>query len=112
MSLPWLTGQRCLVAECDQGTGGRSVTGLVLAAVVTYFSLNGDINVAPETARLRDGTWVATRFDPGDGWNTYGWERCWRLMLPEDFTAEPGAWRPGDPVPDAPGHGYHEAGDY
>src|ERR1700761_4783262 len=77
-------GQRCLLVWCDRATGEAAGPALELEAVITHFSPNGDVNVAPDTAMLRDGTWVATRFGLSDGYNTYGWERTWRLTLPAD----------------------------
>jgi len=109
MTLPAMAGDRCLVVQTDPGSGEPVEGGHVIEATCARFLLNGDVEVThghmDEALR---GTWIPMRFDGSDGYNTAGWERSWRLMIPGD----PGAWRPGDPVPDAPGHGYWEKGDY
>lgn len=115
MSLPWKQGQQCLVVQCDQVTGEPVPDGCLVKATAAQWQHNGDIEVVLDLSSMPEGTWVPARFDASDCWNTHGRERTWRLMTPEDFTEEepaPGGWRPGDPVPDPPGHGYWENGDY
>lgn len=113
MSLPWKSGQECLVVQCDRVTGEPVEHGHVIEALLAHIHVNADLEVV--LTGPHEG-WVATRFDASDAWNTYGRERTWRLMVPGDFEEQgevPGpAWQPGDPVPEPPGHGYQEEGDY
>lgn len=85
MSLPWKSGQECLVVQCDPVTGEPLPDGRLVTAVAAQFHMNADIEVV--LTGPHDG-WVASRFDGSDAWNTYGRERTWRLMMPEDFAEE------------------------
>lgn len=88
MSLPFKSGDKCLVVQCDRVTGEPVEGGHRVWATAAQWHMNADIDVVLDTGSVPEGVWVPSRFDGSDAWNSYGRERAWRLMMPEDFAEE------------------------
>jgi hypothetical protein len=86
MTLPAMTGDRCVVVQTDHDSGEPVEGGHVVEATCAGFRRNGDVEVTlGHMDEVLRGSWIPIRFDGSDGYNTAGWERSWRLMLPGDL---------------------------